>query len=195
MNSEFLSLGQIIKARRTVKPDRMNGRIIPDETINELLSLADWAPTHAKTEPWRFRIYGPAHVKDFVQTHADLYRTFTGEAAFTEQKYNNLLNLGNGVSHIIVAWMKRIANHKIPEAEEIAATACAIQNILLGATEKKIVSFWSTGGMTYHPAFGAMLRIGEEDRVMGILYLGYTDELLPAGSRVIPLEEKIEWVR
>jgi nitroreductase len=194
MNSE-MSLAQLIKTRRTIKPDRMNGRPIADETIGELLSLADWAPTHAKTEPWRFVVYGPDRVRSFALAHAEMYRTFTGEAGFTQQKYNNLLNLGNGVSHIVIVWMKRVPNHKIPESEEIAATACAIQNILLSATEKGIATFWSTGGMTYHPAFGALVHAGEEDKVLGILYLGYTDEPWPAGSRAIPLEEKIEWVR
>jgi hypothetical protein len=36
------------------------------------------------------------------------------------------------------------------------------------------------------------LGLGEEDQVIGILYLGYTDEH-PAGKRTIPLEEKISW--
>jgi nitroreductase len=195
MNSDFNSISQIIKKRRTVKPDRMNGNLIEDEVIQELVALGDWAPTHAKTEPWRFVVYGPQQAKSFAITHAEMYKTFTGEAAFTQQKYNNLLNLGNGVSHIIIVWMKRISNHKIPESEEIAATACAIQNILLGATEKGIVCFWSTGGMAYHAAFSAMLNLGEEDKVVGILYMGYTDEPWPAGSRMIPLDEKIEWVK
>ncbi|HTE08210.1 MAG TPA: nitroreductase family protein, partial [Flavitalea sp.] len=138
MNSDFNSISQIIKKRRTVKPDRMNGNHIEDEVIQELVALGDWAPTHAKTEPWRFVVYGPQQAKSFAITHAEMYKTFTGEAVFTQQKYNNLLNLGNGVSHIVIVWMKRIPNHKIPESEEIAATACAIQIILLGATEKGI---------------------------------------------------------
>lgn len=171
----------------------MNGRIIPDDAIIELLTLADAAPTHAKTEPWRFVIFGSDKVKEFTKRHAELYKQHTPEASFTQQKYNNLEQLGNNVSHIIVAWMKRVPNHKIPEIEEVAAVAAAIQNILLGATANGIASFWSTGGLTHHPALKEEFGLDEEDLMMGILYLGYTDEPFKEAVRLIPLQDKIEW--
>lgn len=186
-------IGQAIRTRRTVKPDRMNGRIIPDDIIIELLTLADAAPTHAKTEPWRFVVFGGNKVKEFTKRHAELFKQHTPEASFTQQKYDNLERLGNNVSHIIVAWMKRVATHKIPEIEEVAAVSAAIQNILIGATAKGVATFWSTGGLTHHPALKEEFGLGEEDLVMGILYLGYTDEPFKAPQRLIPLSDKIEW--
>lgn len=186
-------IGQVIRTRRTVKPDRMNGRTIPDDIVIELLTLADAAPTHAKTEPWRFVVFGNTKVRAFAKRHAELFKQHTPEASFTQQKYDNLERLGNNVSHIIVAWMKRVPNHKIPEIEEVAAVSAAIQNILLGATAKGIASFWSTGGLTHHPAMKDEFGLGDEDLVMGILYLGYTDEPFREAERLIPLSDKIEW--
>ena len=186
-------IGQAIRTRRTVKPDRMNGRIIPDDIIIELLTLADAAPTHAKTEPWRFVVFGSNKVKEFTKRHAELFKQHTPEASFTQQKYDNLERLGNNVSHIIVAWMKRVPTHKIPEIEEVAAVSAAIQNILIGATAKGVATFWSTGGLTHHPALKEEFGLGEEDLVMGILYLGYTDEPFKEPQRLIPLSDKIEW--
>src|SRR5690349_19906342 len=58
----------------SVKTEKMNGRQINDEVINELLSLADWAPTHARTEPWRFIIFGGSGVQRFAQRHAAIDR-------------------------------------------------------------------------------------------------------------------------
>ncbi len=173
----------------------MNGEVIDDATILELLSLADWAPTHAKTEPWRFVVYGNNKVKEFTKRHADLYKENTPEPSFTQLKYDNIERLGNNVSHIIIVWMKRVATHKIPEIEEIAATAAAVQMYCLGATERGIATFWSTGGLTHHNAFKQELKLGEEDRILGILYLGYSDEPFKEGNRLIPLSEKIEWVK
>lgn len=184
---------QVIRTRRTVKPDRMNGRVISDDVVIELLTLADAAPTHAKTEPWRFVVFGNAKVKSFAKRHAELFKQHTPEASFTQQKYDNLERLGNNVSHIIVAWMKRVPTHKIPEVEEVAAVSAAIQNILLAATANGIASFWSTGGLTHHPAMKEEFGLGEEDLVMGILYLGYTDEPFKEVERLIPLSDKIEW--
>ncbi len=185
----------IIRTRRTVKPDRMNGKLIEDHVVEELLELADWAPTHARTEPWRFVVYSGSRARDFTERHAELYRENTPEASFTPQKQENIRALANNVSHIIIVWMKRVSNHKVPEIEEVAATAAATQNLLLAAASKGIATFWSTGGLTHHPAMGRELGLGEEDKVMGILYLGYSDEPPREGTRSIPLTEKTEWIK
>lgn len=197
MNNTLQTWGieEIIRNRRTVKPDRMNGRIIPDETLLELLLMADCAPTHARTEPWRFIVFGSDKVKAFASRHAELYKQYTEPGTFAQQKYDNITRLGENVSHIIIAWMKRVPTHKIPEIEEIAATAAAIQNIILTATSKGIASFWSTSGLTHHPVLRNEFKLGDEDRILGILYLGYTDEPFRENNRMIPLSEKIEWIK
>ncbi len=195
INVQDTAIEQTIRLRRTVKPDKMNGKPIADEEIQELLAMADWAPTHAKTEPWRFIVFGGNHVREFTTRHAGLFKQNSTEANFTQQKYDTIEKLGNNVSHIIIVWMKRVETHKIPEMEEIAATACAIQNILLGATAKNIASFWSTGGLALQPALHQEFKLASEDKILGILYLGYTDEPAREGSRQIPLAAKIEWVK
>ena len=57
MNDRFEIIASIIKNRRSIKPVKMNGKKIPDEQVRELLKLANWAPTHGRTEPWRFIVY------------------------------------------------------------------------------------------------------------------------------------------
>ena len=82
---------------------------------------------------------------------------------------------------------------KIPAFEEMAATACAIQNLLLGATTFNIASYWGTGGMILKPAMKQFLNLRVEDEVLGVLYLGYADEQ-PKGVRKTPLTEKVKWI-
>ena len=85
--------------------------------------------------------------------------------------------------------MKRVPNHKIPEVEEVAAASAAIQNLLLAATAHGVASFWSTGGLTHHPALKQEFNLGEEDIILGIIYLGYSDEPLQGrgnGSSLYP---------
>lgn len=169
----------------------MNGNKIPNGEIAALLELADWAPTHAFTEPWRFVVY--AEPKAFCEKHAEIYQESTAPENFKEAVYNNLLNMGNTASHIVIAYMKRGDNPNIPAFEEIAATSCGIQNMLLGATALNIAVYWGTGGAALRPAMKVFLGLEEQDQVMGILYFGYADEY-PEGKRRIPLEEKIKWV-
>lgn len=192
-STKFATIAENIKTRRTIKPGMMNGQKIPNSHVAALLELADWAPTHAFTEPWRFVVYENATA--FCQQHADLYKQ-AAEAAgnFNPATYNNLANMGANVSHVIIAIMHRSELSKIPVVEEVAAASCAIQNLLLGATALNIGSFWSTGGATLKPVMKEFLGLGEEDQVLGLLYLGYS-EAHPEGVRKTPLEEKIKWVQ
>ncbi|MBS7563710.1 nitroreductase [Mucilaginibacter sp. Bleaf8] len=191
-NQTFTAIADVIKTRRTVKPGMMNGQKVPNEQVQELLVLADWAPTHAYTEPWRFVVY--ENPQQFCQQHAELYKQQATEENFNQATYNNLMNMGNKASHVVVAIMHRSELSKIPVFEEISAAACAVQNLLLGATALNIASFWSTGGATLKPVMKEFLGLGADDQVMGLLYLGYADEY-PAGQRKTPLEEKIKWVQ
>lgn len=183
-------ISEVIKNRRTVKPAKMNGRIIPEEQINQLLELADWAPTHKHTEPWRFIVYSGNKAKEFIQQHAELYRKSVSEENFSRDKYEKILGNGNNLSHLIICFMKRDEQKRVPEIEEISSVSAAVQNILLGAEALGIASFWSTGGMTHSSLMKEFLGLNDEDIVIGLIYLGYTESTYE-GKRVIPLNEKI----
>ena len=192
MDTTFSTITNIIKNRRSVKAQAMNGNKIPNGHIAAILELANWAPTHALTEPWRFIVYeNPA---EFCLQHAELYKQNSMGDNFNPIVYNNLTHQGDKASHIIAAVMKRGDLAKIPPFEEIAAASSAIQNMLLGATALNIASFWSTGGMALKPVLKEFLGFGEDDLVMGILYFGYADEY-PEGRRNTAIEEKITWVK
>lgn len=191
-STTFTTITNIIQARRTVKPNMMNGHKAPNGHVAALLELADWAPTHGFTEPWRFTVYeNPA---EFCQQHADIYKQGVSAEEFNETVYSNLQHQGDKASHVIIATMQRGNIPKIPPFEEVAAVSSAIQNILLGATALNMASFWSTGGAILKPAFKEFLKLRDEDQVMGVLYLGYADAI-PEGKRTIPLENKIKWVK
>ncbi len=190
-----MTIESIIRHRRTVKPTAMNGKIIPDAVIDNILELTDWAPTHGRTEPWRFIVYAPEKIQQFAEDHAELYKENTSREKFKEASYEKLKQASEGASHVIVAYMKRGSNPNIPEIEEIAAASAAIQNLLLGAEAHGLATFWSTSGMVHQEALKDYLGLEEEDRVLGFLYVGLTDEPAKEGKRSTPLSEKIKWVR
>lgn len=188
-------INSTIEKRRTVKPAEMNGKAISDLLINHLLQLADWAPTHGRTEPWRFIVYGTDKAKHFAEDHANMYRDNTPQERYKQASFDNLLHAADGASHVVIAYMKRGGNPNIPEIEEVAATSCAIQNLLLGATANDIASFWSTAGMAVQPAMKIYLGLREEDKVLAVIYLGYSDQPAKEGKRVVPLSEKVKWIQ
>lgn len=186
-------LKKIILDRRSCKPSSMNGKPIETAVIQALLELADWAPTHGRTEPWRFIVFGNDELKKFCHLHAELYKEHTPDDKFTTAKYQGIIQNGEKCSHLIAVFMKRQPTQKIPLIEEIAATSAAIEHILLGAQALGIAALWSTGGMTYHDSMKNALGLDAEDQMMGLLFLGYSDEVPAAGKRNISLSEKVNW--
>ncbi|MFZ1800562.1 MAG: nitroreductase [Chitinophagaceae bacterium] len=192
MNS-FENLAQIIHQRRSIKPAQMNGKKIHDTDIEELIALADLAPTHGHTEPWRFIIYSGIALQNFCTHFSDLYKKYQAAEKFNPSKYEKMQAWPSQASHLIITYMHAGTNPKIPEQEERAAVAAAIEHILLGATAKGIASFWSTTFPIYHNAFKDYLELSENDAPMGLLFLGYADISFQPTKRNITLKEKFLW--
>jgi nitroreductase len=193
-NTTFEQLATVIKSRRSIGWAKMNGKTIPDAQVNEILELANWAPTHGRTEPWRFYVYGGEALKQFGKDHADLYWNNTEEDKRQQATYDKLMHNVDLASHVVIAVMKRGSNEKIPKLEELAAASAATEHVLLGATALGIASFWSTSGMALKPALKQYLELGAEDEVLGLIFLGYTDEPAKEGVRNTPAAEKVKWL-
>lgn len=192
INFKQMDLQEIIKNRRTIKPIFFNGEEVKDSDIKEMLESANWAPTHKHTEPWRFIVYKGKSKLQFAADHARMYKEVKIGAEFLQNKYENLSKFAKNSSHIIAIIMKRDEQERIREIEEIAAVSCAVQNMMLVATEKNLANVWITGGLTYHPIMRDFLGFGEKDKVMGFLYVGKSDkETIP--KRLTTIDDKIIW--
>lgn len=181
----------LIQSRRSVFIDQfVPGKIIPESIIRQLLENANWAPTHKLTEPWRFTVFTGKGLEIFAKFQADSYQK-NAQEKFKQDKYEKLLRNPLLCSHIIALGMKR--NPDVPEMEEIAAVACAVQNIYLSTTAYDIGGYWSTGGVTYNEEAKSFFGLAENDKLMGFFYLGYVQTPSVKGSRK-PVSEKITWV-
>jgi nitroreductase len=189
----FNKLEEIVMNRRSTKPTALNGQTIDDHQIRQLLELANWAPSHGLTEPWRFIVYSGPAVRAFCHQQAEQYRQITPPDKFAPAKYEKQAHNGDLASHLILVYMQRGTNPGIPALEEICATAAAADNILLGAEALGIAVLWSTGGTVLQPVMKEYLGLGPEDSILGLLYLGYTDEPQRPGKRT-PITEKTKWV-
>lgn len=46
----------LVKERRSVFPHQYKDQPLTQETLEKILEAANWAPTHKRTEPWRFKV-------------------------------------------------------------------------------------------------------------------------------------------
>ena len=192
MRYNLSEITEIIKNRRTIYPQFYSSRKVHKEIIEHLLQNATWAPTHGMTQPWRFKVFTEESRKTLSDTLSMLYKQLTPTENFREDKFAKMQARPFQASAAIVAYMKRGDNPKIPEIEEISSVACAIQNLCLTATAYGIGSFWSTPKIIYTKEMNDFLKISDEDKCMGIIYLGYPNDEWPKGQRK-PIEYLTEW--
>ena len=192
MKYNLSEITEIIKNRRTIYPQFYSSRKVHKEIIEHLLQNATWAPTHGMTQPWRFKVFTEESRKTLSDTLSMLYKQLTPTENFREDKFAKMQARPFQASAVIVAYMKRGDNPKIPEIEEISSVACAIQNLCLTATAYGIGSFWSTPKIIYTKEMNDFLKISDEDKCMGIIYLGYPNYEWPKGQRK-PIEYLTEW--
>jgi len=186
------TLNQIIRQRRSVYPEQFDAsRKIADEIIWQILENANHAPTHKKTEPWRFVVFTGEGLKKLAEFQANLYKQKNQGESFSEATYRKLSENPLKASHVIALGMKR--HSQVPEIEEIEAVACAVQNIYLSATAYGIGGYWGSGGITYYPEAKAFFGLGEEDKLLGFFYLGHIAKPSPAREPK-PITEKVIWV-
>jgi nitroreductase len=168
------------------------GQPIPDTILEEVLQLAAYAPSHKLTQPWRFKIFTGEALKKLSDYLGTYYKINTSEEKFNEVKYRKTKAKPLQSSHVIVIIMQRDLLERIPEWEEIASVAMAVQNIWLGLTERGIGTYWSSPkSMTEGPDF---LDLKEGEKCLGLMYLG-----MPKIHPITPPREhistKIEWIR
>ncbi len=187
------ALCDLIRHRRSLKPKDFSDEPIARETIEQLLASAHWAPTHGNTEPWHFVVFSGEGLRTFGEQHAELYRQHTPADQFKQNKYDKMRETPLRCSHLIVICLRRGELEKIPEIEEVEAVAAAVQNLHLTATALGIGGYWSSGGMTYHPALRDWLGLREQDRVLGFFMLGHLKGPWPQGSRKTDWTDHVEW--
>lgn len=190
MEDEKTILSNIIKRRRSVFPDSYTGQEIPVAVIREILESANYAPTHKITEPWRFTVFRNDGKIKLGNELARLYKIGIPAHQFLQKKYDSIIEKATQASCIIALNAKLNAD-KVPEWEELAALACAVQNMALTAETLKVGAYWSSPGMIAD--LKEYLNLDETEKCFGLFYMGYHNQPPRAANRT-PIEDKIKWV-
>lgn len=179
----------LIKNRRSVFPVQYIDKPIAKTDIERILEAANWAPNHKKTEPWRFKV-----LQGESQAKLGLFlslKYMENDPKPKEFKIQKLIENPKKAGAIIAICMQRDPNESLPEWEEIAATAMAVQNMWLCCTEMGIGCYWSSPGLVqYMDDFFAM---EEGEKCLSFFYMGYYDGDVPEVKRR-PIDDKVVWM-
>lgn len=185
-------LNDLIKKRRSIFPKTyITGKEIPQDIIEQVLENANYAPTHKFTEPWRFRVLRGAALPKLADFLVEDYLNLTPLEEQTDMKIKKMSENPTRSGCVILILMKR---HKdiLPEWEEIAAVAMAVQNMWLTCTAYDIGSYWSSPSAITERG-NEFLNLAYDERCLGLFYMGYHNMPDLAPQRT-PISEKVEWV-
>lgn len=161
-----MNIQQAIAERRTIKKFKQDP--LDEKAIINLFEAAKMAPNHKMTEPWNILFIGK-------ETRAEL---------------NHKTDFGG--APVVFAITSSHGKTEVEHAENLAATACFIQNFMLLAWAEGIGAFWSSLGTSQ--AAKEKLQVPETADITGILAIGYPDEI-PAAKERADIQTKISYLK
>jgi len=184
-----MNISKIIKTRRAVYPSQFRGGDITKKTINIILENANSAPTHRMTQPWFFKVYKSENKNKLGLEMAEAYEQYSNTQS--ELKKKKIIEKCYQSNCIIVIFMQRDSKESVPEWEEIAATAMAVQNMWLTCVEYKIGCYWSTP--KYVKKMNKFFKLKENERCLGFFYMGKYDHSDLISKERESVFNKTEW--
>ena len=176
---------ECIRKRRSVFPRSYVPGNVPPAVMRQLLEAAMWAPYHGSAPPWRFVVLGRTAMVEMQRLSLSFYDANWREVGWangkcgSEQEYlawrrmteDEIDSRWRPASYMVAIVMRRQAGSKrVPEWEELAATACAVQNMHLQAScEPSLACYWSSwhAAARDSDAMREFLGMGREDRCLG----------------------------
>ncbi len=183
---------EALRQRRTCKA--YTGQAVERAQLEELVGVAQWAPNHRLTLPWRFYVMGKpsiARLDAFLRVDP-AFAEMRSEAAGAAKLQKLQDRLATAGALILTTWVQD--DDPRLDREDHAATSAAIQNILLGAHAMGLGGYWSTAWALVCPA--TMRWCGadpDREAAAGCVWLGHATTLPHAPPRG-DVAERVRWL-
>ncbi len=150
-----MEVEEAVRSRRTHKA--YGPEPVAREVLEALFELASWAPNHHLTNPWRFRVLGPASLER-LRAAADVLQPGSGA------------KLDRAPTLVAVSAVQ--TDDPVADEEDLCATAVAAYLVLLGAHDRGLAGYWRTPAVLREQAGRAALGIPDRERALGLIHLG-----------------------
>ena len=173
---ELDDIARLIERRRTsmlVDADRA----VPHDLVERLCELAQWAPNHKRTWPWRFALVegdARARLGDTIADAMDANGDPAEKVAKARRKY-----LRTPATLIVGS---AAGDSPTRTAENRDAVAAGIQNLMLAATAAGLATYWGSCPKGAEVPVTSFCGWAPDTHVSAIIYLGW------ASAEVAPPE-------
>ena len=175
-NSEILDF---IKSRRSI------GNLVAPapnrEQVEQAIEVALSAPDHKDLNPYRFIVLENQALNTLgtALKNAAMAQGETDEKTLAKAENMPLR------APMIIACVTDFKSHdKVPHWEQIAASSCAVQNLLLALTAQGFATVWRTGPRANAPAIKQLFNVTADNQVIAFVYVGTAVSTIPPRSKI-----------
>ena len=171
MSNEALDL---LLTRRSVSANALSEPGPNEKQLRQILTAASRVPDHKKLAPWRFILFQGEARKAFGAVLA--------EACRVEEKDPSAFRLETEAARFlraptVIAVISRVVpTPGAPEWEQILSVGAACENMILAATALGFGAQWITEWYGYSEGVRAALKLADNERVAGFIYIGTPKE-------------------
>lgn len=167
----------LVRARRTsmlVDKDRA----VPLAVVEQLCELAQWAPNHKRSWPWRFAVAtadGRARLGETIAAAMEAHGDPPEKVAKARTKY-----LRTPATLIVGS---AAGDSELRTAENRDAVAAGVQTLLLGATTLGLATYWGSCPKGANDVVAELCGFEPGTHVAALIYLGWATESVAAPER------------
>ncbi|MCM3389431.1 nitroreductase family protein [Ureibacillus chungkukjangi] len=188
-----MDIFEAIKTRRSI--GLVSEEPVSKELIEKIIEAGTWAPSHYRTEPWKFFVLtGDSRIrlgKTLATIEARQMEDPTSESS--QKKLSKIEEKPFRAPLIITVAVEPSDNPRALIQEEHGAVYAAIQNMLLAAHALGLAGYWRTGKPAYTPEMKKLFNLSENGEILGFLYFGHPKRPVPPGKRK-QFDEATTWL-
>ena len=175
-NSEILAF---IKSRRSI------GNLVAPapnrEQVEQAIEVALSAPDHKDLNPYRFIVLENQALNTLGTA---LKNAAMAQGETDEKTLKKAENMPLRAPMIIACVTDFKPHDKVPHWEQIAASSCAVQNLLLALSAQGFATVWRTGPLANAPAIKQLFNITADNQVIAFVYVGTAVSTIPPRSKI-----------
>lgn len=136
--------------------------------LQTILEAAVRVPDHAALGPWEFIIATGEGLERLGAVFVEAAKAKGADEAFIAKAEG----MPKRAPMVITVVAKTQEHPKVPVLEQQIAAGCALMAMQQAAFSLGLGGIWRTGDFAFDPQVHAGLGLGEQDQIVGFLYLG-----------------------
>jgi len=160
--------------RRSVSANALTEPGPDRDQLDQILTAAARVPDHKKLVPWRFILFQGEARESFGRRLAEACRAEEPEPSVfrLETEAKRFLR-----APVVIAVISRvIKNPAVPEWEQVLSAGAVCQNLIVAASALGFGAQWITEWYAFSAGVRKALRLADNERVAGFIYIGTAKE-------------------